>query len=806
MYKTRNITKSQWTNLWKSLGIYVAKPKRTLKSYSISRDKSQLRSLGVTDEAIDKVLNKFNNGYQEPKLQFLRFSRFFKKDVETTVAWSKASTTSEAFLKLFNKLNNCASFENAQNKLKELYILHEYNWRGQGRYFELKYKGSGSINKLDSTYFASYLSANHKDAKYKGEKVFKIDEFTIFPILKSKNGKDLYKFIRLRRNNGNVELSVKVDSTKELNLIKNRVSTWFKSYIDIPEEENNLAQLIKFIKEGISTHFTLVGTTFFDNECLVSVYPKQGTSKNISEHAAYRTKFSRANIKSVEQLINIKLEHKDIKTRNQANIKLYTKFTDGLLGAIVISLDDKGLNGKERRIFTEDFENDFKVPLDKLIKYGDATERDYLKTFLVNTPQKQRKIKLRSDEAVRTYRELLINKVIEESFDLKADAGYCFNQDCRMRYKQFLGRKTCSSCGGPLFKSKTIVIRSINEKRIADYIELKFKEFNLNPLKLKRKLLGRDLFVIAVNKGRNTATFIPISKSLDINQLEILQYRYPDAILITSKDDATDLATMTNLKVFELHNIIEKLLDGKKSQFERIIRTNTLSKLARIANLAEQASERLADENFYKEKNLVAKNYGAELFEADCSIILENIFNNSIWLGARSRGKALPDGISAFPLHQIKLGCFILDTKFSESGRVALGTKKKNKKYILDGRKNSTIKKNGGVKGFIFISNAPAPTTFKTTFDKLTKEVKGVKISYLSAQHLLMIYEHFKEYEEQINNNSQIKGIFLEKMKLLLFVKPPKTYANIVSDTYVEKLLEEANTEYTPLITPHVDA
>ena len=173
-------------------------------------------------------------------------------------------------------------------------------------------------------------------------------------------------------------------------------------------------------------------------------------------------------------------------------------------------------------------------------------------------------------------------------------------------------------------------------------------------------------------------------------------------------------------------------------------------------------------------------------------------------MGAKERGKPLPDALTAFPFNMSSYGCFATDLKFSERSKVRLGGEDKNKRYITDGRNNETIKRNGGLKGYIFISNAHAPGNFIPKFTRLAKKFRSLKISYIEVPHLMAIYNHYKDYEDIILSNSSVKEIFLKLMDTLLFVKKPKKHAVIVDIDELNTLIKEAVEKYGEVTTPRV--
>ncbi|MDO8270042.1 MAG: hypothetical protein Q7T54_05245, partial [Candidatus Levybacteria bacterium] len=315
-------------------------------------------------------------------------------------------------------------------------------------------------------------------------------------------------------------------------------------------------------------------------------------------------------------------------------------------------------------------------------------------------------------------------------------------------------------------------------------------------------LLGRKIYIVELRYNGKSACLFPVSKKLSENQIEILRFRYPNLILITSKDDKDGFLT-AHVEALDLYKVAQKLLSKDVNYTKQLINKARRNQFNLVRNVADEIAIRFIDENFYKSKNRITKNFGAELFEADSYILLSYIFGNSIWLGANKRGSAFPDGITAFPLTQDKNGCFIWDTKFCETGRIVFGSIDKNAKYVKDGKTNTTIVGNGGLKGFIFISNTDAPNSFSSKFNKIAKG-KVLKVSFLTSKQIVDIYKHFKDNEQDISQNSRIKMLFLDSMKSLLFKAKKRKKAFVITDLKITSLLLSNDQKYLSVKTPQV--
>lgn len=790
------IRKNQWTYFWNDLHVYIKKPDRFLKSYDIRKDFRKLLKIGVSEEAINIVREAFNY-YQEPLLQFHRFVSFFTRDPATSQEWIKESDTSKAFESLFRKLHY-ANLKQAKSSFLQLFLLHKFNERGEGKHFECKYIGHGSLDRIKSSLFSQILSLKHENASYKAFPSIKIGNSILLPIVKNSEGRDVYKFIRLKRYNDKISIDISVDSSKELNIIKFKLTEYFRSYIDVPEVVGDFSKILTFLQSGESEHYLLIGSNYYDNEYKISVFPQFNQTKNIAHYAPYKTKYNNAHSSVLDSIVNIRVSHKIIKTHPQTFINLYAFFTGGIIGALTLALDDRKLNSRERASIRADFLSDFNLPLSTLIRFDTVSDEDIYKVFLKNTVKKQRKVELRSELSMRIYNRLVAYGLASLTFESTEQSCFCFNKDCRLRYKKQWDVKYCFNCGAIMFKDKKIVIQSLDEKKIADFILNVAKEKGFKAQPFKRRLLNRNIFTVEVRKGQESICFIPVTKILNQYQLEILQYRYPNAVLITSKDDADILQSQSEVDVLELYKLVPNILD-KEHYLSELLHVISVDRLKRIRNLSLISGKRINNQDFYRHRNSIVKNFGAEFFEADTSVLLSYIFGNSIWLGASKRGSAFPDGITAFPLTESMYGCFVWDTKYCEGTHIVFGSEPKNEKYIRDGKKNKTVANNGGLKGFLFVSTVDAPKNFNQRFGKLAKRSGRIKITFMKAEQVSLIYKHYRIYESDIQNNSQIQNIFFTSMKKLLYSTSRKKFSEVITTQQLNKLFQENATKYINL-------
>ncbi len=790
MAKKHTLSTVKWTRFWGSLDIHIRKRNILLKKYSPRKnDFPSLRRIGVKEEDINKVYELFNS-YREPLL-FRKFTMFFKKDPITVEKWTNSKNTSEAFVKLF-RIFHFNNFQKIKERFKEISLLYEINRKGEGRKYQGIYKGRGSINNIKGVHFSRLLNLSDKRSNYKALRNIKFEDSIILPIERKKGNRPIYKFIKLSRKNNKIVIRVSADSEKEYKIIRNALRTWFGVYIDTPDFQGDFKKLSSFLKNGESEHFTVTGVNYFHGNYSISIFPKYNKPENVTKFQLYKNKFSAISFPQ-EHFIKIRILHKEILTRGQVFIIFLTHQTSGIIGAIVLNLDDRGLNFEERRRIRDDFNSDFDLPLNEFISYKDLAEKEIYKKLLQNIPKRSIEIELRSQKSLSVYKKLLDKELLPCPIEQNQER-YCTNVNCRLGFQRKLSGAHCKGCGERLLSDKKIIIERIDEEKVTKFISDSVKKLGFHANKLKRRLIKRNIFVVVIRNKEKFIEVIPITKSLDENQIEVLRFRYPNLLLLNSQENLEEF-TQKDINVDELYEFIYALEKSKKSEIKKLIDNINIDGLERIRKYSADSSSRITNNGFYKDKNKISKNFGSELFEADCSILLSYIFGNSLWLGARSRGKAFPDGITAFPFLDTHKGCFIWDAKFSEGQKVVLGKKEKNENYIKYAKNNSNIKENGGLKGFVFIGNRNAPKNFLREYRKLIGK-RRIKVSFIRPEHLLEIFKHYKTNENRINNNLKVKQIFIELMNKIFFSTVSGNKSFVLQNSYLKQSLENNRKKY----------
>ncbi len=784
----KNLPPAVWTNFWNDLQVFIRKRNRFLGSYNPKKDIRPLLNVGVSDASIQTAIGYFQN-FRDP-LVFYKFSKFFRRDPDTVKLWANVATTDQAFRKLLSIFRN-SDTERLRSQLKQVLYFNELNRKGEGRTYTAVYRGRGSIANIDPVKFSRLLNLRDESSKYKVEAKVKVRNAVVIVITKTGNYK-VYKFIQLSRSGNKITIKISADSTKEYEIIKNAIRGWFQVYIDTPQGRGRFIKLDQFLRTGESKNFILTNVSYLQGEYKVTIGSPLNKLQNISSATVYKNQFRRKQ-GIHEEVTQFQLLHKNLSGRAFAFVSILSHKA-GIIGAIVLNLNDRRLNSKERQSIIQDFVGDFGLSLNEFITTQDLSEEQIYKKLLENLPKKEMELDLRSPKSLEIYKQLLDKGLLPSPLEKTDQIRYCTNSSCRLSFQAKLKGKDCSGCGEKMLSGKKIVVEGIDEKKILAYLDKAFQALGYEVFKFERRLLTRKIYLLEVKKDDIAVEIIPVSKNLNDFQLDILRYRYPNLLIVSSKGNAFELSEQ-NLEAIDLFRLVFLLESKRRLEIREILEQVDTNAQSRLVNFSRESVSRMMNNAFYKKMNKESKNFGAELFEADCSILLSYIFGNSIWLGARTRGKALPDGLTAFPISYEKNGCFIWDSKYSEGRTPSLGKDAKNKRYIHDAGINPTVKENGGIKGFAFISNKHAPAQFVKKYKKLVQK-KRVKITYIEAGHLLALFKHYKKYERSINGNYQIKDAFVNSMKQLLFNTAGNNKAFVLDAQALANLLKLATQEY----------
>lgn len=783
------MSSTSWTIFWKKLGIQTEKKHLILKNYKPSQGKAPLRKLGITTEAINRV---YESCLTFPdKLMFQNLSRFARKDFDAVMVWSKTTSRSAAFEKLAEILTS-NTIPEALVAFKEIHRIYQYNQKGEGSLFT----ATNTINTIESYNPRDLVRRlNIKSAsKYTYEGSTNMDQAKIICISKGLKTEPVLKFMKLTDKGDNtIDIAIAFDSKKEMAKVRNSLQRHFGSYLDSPEISGRPTKLRKFLTTGLSKSFCITGITYYDNDFRQSIYPAFGRFVNVLTSTAYQQKMR--NIPNRElQVADIRLSYNDKSISKPVKIS-FLSYHNNIIGAFLLKADDRNLNSGKAAKLKLDFKKEVGIPLNMFVKTDGLNDVSLYKYFLQTIPKRDIQLELRSPKAMKVYTGLLKTKIIEAADNSGEQSRFCVNKDCAIKFKADWSRKFCPECKEPLIMGKRILVSNISDSNIIDYI-IKSGSFP-NIKKLSIQLLGKKIFIASVSHNDQTFEIIPLTRELKDSQLEVLAHRFTNSVIITTMDNVMQLE-QHDFTVIALHELVYEIEENKTDLLQSKIQDAENTYPEKLQTLAKVASKRIDKSAHYILRNADAKNLGAELFEADCSVVLDRILGNSLWLGAKHRGSSVPDGFSSFPMLLKKHGCLIWDGKFSQGKGVVMGKPGKNKKYIDAAKKNKSIVANGGLKAFVFISNNAFPKKHETTYTKLVKGSR-IKLNFLEGKHLKLLSNHFARFEKVIQNNPSAKAIYVKMLQTLLYLQRGKIPIEVIETARVEKLVSDCQAKLTPL-------
>jgi hypothetical protein len=771
------------TVFWKNLGIKTVKRSRTIKNYNVKKEYTTLHRIGV-DRSVAELIYQKSAVYGD-QLFFNKLSRFFRQDPETVKTWLNASSSSEAFEKLY-KLIDPNNLDHSKERLAEIDLILRFYKKGEGRHYEADYTATGALDFNPKSLIFNFNRID-KDAKYRYYGTAKLGSDLIYSIQKDSSiGPSVFKFIKLSIQGKKLKVALSMDSAKEYAIAKKAIEKWLQIYIDTPQASKSLHRFEQFITTGNSSNFVLSGVTYFDNNFKFTVSDIYNRPVNIGHSLSYKRKISGA-AKKTETISLIRIFHKARAFARPISIRILSYKTGGIVGAISFIPNDRNLNDTRRKKLKNDFFKDFGISLNEFVTYSDLDELDIYKLLLEGTPQKVEQIDLRSALALSIYQSLVTANLFKSASTTEEQARICVNPNCPERFKTLWNKRFCSNCGQALINGKKLVTQTIDEWSVVSFIHSTYKMGSVT--KLSNKLLTRTLSVAKIEYGENTAEFIPLNSQLKDHQLQVLRFRYPNLVIVTSQDNLENYQDQ-GLHAIRLYELVHNCKKGKSSFITQTLEQASVLHLKHTRTLCGESVARITNNEYYKKQNKISKYLGAELFEADCSTMLDYVFGNSLWLGAKHRGRSVPDGFTAFPLLGKKGGCFIWDTKYGEGKKVNMGKLDKNFTYIAAAKTNKSIIDNGGLKGFVFISNNKFPKQFEKKYLTLVKGTR-IKLTFLSAAQLKRIVDQYRKFEKLMNNNDQAKMLFMQAMEDVFFNVKGNRKSHIIEDRFLDPVLQE---------------
>jgi len=787
--------KGNWTRFWKYLNVELGREERWIEDEIYKKDFRRLKRLGIDLIALDRVkreFQKYNGGY----IQFHRFAYFFAKDPDTVRRWTKTRDVSKAILKLCYKITKNKRAV-AKSILYELLLLMELFRKREIIQYSAKFSGNLSTSSLSNRSVLSTMRIGERNAGFRIEKKFNYDKFTVY-CLSKKNGSNqkVYKFVLLKKFRNSLYINTALDTAEERNKILGHISKKLQIPINRLKEEPDITSFIEFLKNGFLASFTLVGIDFINQGYKISISPQYSKPLNVTDNPYYKELLPSSNIEILESIQRIKILNLTLDNSFQVNINFLNYKNEDIIGGMRLSLNAQGLNLSKRVFLKEAFRQNFGFQLDTPLIF-EVEEKEIYKKFLHNPPKKRKKIEIVSNKSIEISHKLSECNLLPQPKQLEETAKICTFHGCSLKFRpQWTTGRICK-CGYNLWENgSTIITQVIDEKRVRDFFKKIAEELGYVTTPLFRDLIKRKIFPIEIIKDDKAICPIPITTPLKDQQLEVLKYRYPNLVLVTSRDDK-DTLTAKGFMTEELYSLVYELFENSKSKIDSLLNEITINKSIKLSTLALTSSKRIIDEKWYISQGTI----GAEFFEADISMLLNYIFKNSIWLGAKTRGKSLPDSLSAFPIEDKKRGCFISDVKFTQKNNPDIGPLDKNKKYLKDGKNNPSIKYNGGLRGFVFVSNKPAPNNFTNKMLKIIGR-KSIKGGYLTNSQILKIYNHLKHWENDFDIDRRKRNIFINSMEEIFLNLPSlknKDKIKIWKDVEIKNILDNNCVTYGKL-------
>lgn len=791
-------TKANWTRLWRSESIHVnlGGEERWSKKDVYAKDTKRLKRLGIDSNDIEKVKKAFEK-YQSGYMQFHRFVHFFARDIETVQRWSNAKTISSGFIRLSNVFFRKTRAQ-ALAKLSELQVLRELFNKREIIQYQAPFRGRAVPN-IPSRSLLGKFKQGERNATFKIENFFKFEKALVYSISKKTGSSSkVYKFVLLKKKEDKLLINISRDSTEELNKILWFLSKKLSAPISRLKETPNLSRFINFIKTGNSDSFALFSSDFINQECRISISPQYGRPSNITQHPAYISILPESDIETLESIIKLRVSNPSILGSTHINLGFLSYKNQDIIGGMKVVLDAKGVSISKRELVRNLFKNDFGFQLDIPLVI-EVEPKEIYKKYLYNPPKKKKRIEIVSDESIEIANRLSLYKLLPQPKQLEETAKKCTYHGCQNKFRdQWTSNKICS-CGNLLWEGgSTIVTQVIDEQNVRGFINKICLENGYTVSVLSRDLVRRKIYPIEIRKNDRALCFVPVTTSLKDDQLEALKYRFPDLVIITSKSDKNNLVEKGFI-VEELYSLVYELFERPEAKLDGLLNLVNSNRTSNIDRLSNNSASRIVNDNWYVDK----KSLGPEFFEADITMLLNYVFKNSIWLGAKRRGQALPDSVSAFPIGEINRGCFISDVKFTENITANIGANDKNSKYIKDGKNNQSINNAGGLKGFVFVSNKAAPSNFASKMATVVGQ-KLIKVGFLTKGQILSVYRHFRLWEHELQMDQRKMELFLNSMDSIFLT--PSSYRKrdkilVWSDTEIERILNQNEFEYRKLGT-----
>ncbi|MGB7202335.1 MAG: hypothetical protein WBD16_08695 [Pyrinomonadaceae bacterium] len=800
MKKTDLIKTQSWTNLWKKLGVPIHPKKKQRQINDVkninTRQKKRLRRLGIEKDLINRVANELD-AFKEPLL-FYKFCEFFLHDTFTMQEYLGGKSPKDAFNKLFNifKRNN---FDELKERLFIITIFHKRNKKGEGRIYFSKAKSKIPLKRINTGKITGVL--NHSsDVDYgvvQDTLVFKNSDKNderVICIVKGKT-EQVNKFISITKSNGYFTVRLSFDTNAEYNRVKAQIEKALGTFLDSNEQSGDITKFRDFIKTGTSSVFEMIGVNIEDNDLFVSLNKTSHAQTTLQDSSFWKTIKNDATPE--DKIWKITLRTGDSSNRLKFPLSILTR-RQGVLGAVFVKLEDRGLRADQRKRINTQFETEFAFPLNTFISneiYD--SEEEYFKHYLQKDKRLPKRLEARSPRALEIYKELLELKIITDQRERLFGERFC--TQCSQKYKPQGVRSYCDGCGATTFSGKDHEIANISEHAAATFILKKITEkLNIKGDVKSRRYEGTILQTISLNIDDIDLKIIIQGTSLSADKIKLIKLKSPARFVITALTNKSNLAS-ENIIAEDLYSILFNLSKGGGTQINNLIVEARKKTFSRVRENAQESRQHILDDDFYQKK----KTHGPGLFEAHISTMLHEIFGNSVWLGSANPGAKVPDGITAVPLMDSKKGCFIWDAKYTKKKEATTNPEKKDAEYIRIAKRSDSVSRNGGLKAFIYISNKDHPKNFVAKYSKRIG-LNHFRYIFMKTSQLAKIYDHFQKHGGIFTSDPRTKETFAAKWSHYLFSGAKKNGGKVLvmTDNQVDALLTELEKQYSLITAP----
>lgn len=420
-------------------------------------------------------------------------------------------------------------------------------------------------------------------------------------------------------------------------------------------------------------------------------------------------------------------------------------------GQIKFNLTDKNKPANETKLFKNEFESNFSVPLD--VYLSNANTSIDLKNIARHLLDKNVIESNIPREVEDVLLDLINLKILNKPID--SVKRRCENPKCR---KITWAKGDCPSCGNGLNIEGNYVDLKINITNANNYVFEQLQKTGAYSLKkVKKQIDGTTFNMIDLLNNNGEPLTIFISGSIVPEKivrhfretglpLLVILCRYKDALIKDVKSNGFECTDISEL--FSLSN-------------SSVSVNNLLNSFIELQN--QKWKGKLIEKGFTSYQRLVKKpnDYGDQDFEKDIFNILHEIFIVGDRLGGKFAGIPAPDGIVSIQdyTNVRKRYCMAWDCKYSvtKNGYQLNDKPEKHRKYINSLSKNNKVSLYGGLRTYAVISQNMNEAAYIRFYEKLIKRFKWKgNVIFLTEDLLLKIYKLYKDNEAIIQRSPKL--------------------------------------------------